>query len=146
MTVEDQCVNEESLMWKIQEGQGTQAVCCRNTHCVSLCLLPTGSSPCHHWLHHSHPALFVWKTGGHEVDGLTGPARSMTTGLQLQDIRNVWYMGNYVKMKDFRIDSILFLKKWQSVTLTFRSGVCNLRLQIHKLLFGPFTTAPINLG
>lgn len=52
--------------------------CSGDTHCVSLCLLPGGSARSHHRLHHSHPALFVWETGSHEVNSLTRPTGSVT--------------------------------------------------------------------
>lgn len=75
--------------------------CSRDTHCVCLGLLTRGSSPCHNWLHDRHPALFVWETGSHEVNGLSRPAGSVTMGLQLQDIRNIWHVEKEVMTSIF---------------------------------------------
>lgn len=71
--------------------------CSRDTHCVGLGFLPWGSPPGHHRLHDSHPALFVWETGSHEVKWLSRPAGGVTTGLQLQDVGNIWHTGNMSK-------------------------------------------------
>lgn len=67
--------------------------CSGDTHCVGLGLLPRRSPPRHHRLHHSHPALFVWETGSHKVNTLSRPAGGVTTGLQLQDVGNIWHTG-----------------------------------------------------
>lgn len=46
----------------------------QHTHSIRIHSLSRSTATTHHRLKHSHPALLVWKAGGHEVQGLARPA------------------------------------------------------------------------